>query len=156
MPLLTDRILPWLQSMGREGLNSNLQYNPSMTPTEYTALALRSENTRKYIIDEKGYGSIELSQIDHAAKGLVTEAAEIEDALKKSLVYGKPLDKVNLVEEAGDVLWYLALLLRTLGSSFEEAMDKNVRKLEVRYGGQFSSQKALTRDLDAERAELEK
>ena len=42
----------------------------------------------------------------HGVIGLVTETSELLDAIKKSLFYGKPLDKTNLIEELGDLLWY--------------------------------------------------
>lgn len=91
----------------------------------------------------------------HAALGLSTEAGEIQDQLKKSIFYGKSLDTVNLVEEAGDIMWFLAILADALGTSFEEIQEKNIAKLKARYGAKFSEAAALTRDLDTERAILE-
>ncbi len=91
----------------------------------------------------------------HAAIGLATETAEIQDQLKKVIFYGKPLDKVNLIEEAGDLAWYLAILLDTLGSSFEEIQEKNIAKLKARYGSKFSEAAATNRDLVTERKILE-
>lgn len=126
-----------------------------MTPSEYTQLALKTEKTPLYINAPGGVPSHSLSRIDHAIKGLVTEAGELEDVLKKQFIYGKAIDRVNLVEEAGDILWYLALLLRTLESSFEEAMEKNVAKLKKRFPEGFSEERALNRDLVEERKVLE-
>lgn len=45
----------------------------------------------------------------HATAGLVTETGEIFDAYKKHMIYGKPLDTVNVLEEVGDLMWYLNL-----------------------------------------------
>lgn len=92
----------------------------------------------------------------HAAMGLTTESGELFDALKRHLVYGKPLDRTNLIEEAGDILWYLALLLDTVHSDFDEAMEKNVAKLKARFGEKFTEAAALDRDLNKEREALEK
>jgi len=50
----------------------------------------------------------------HMGLGLVGEMGEFVDGLKKSLIYGKPLDAVNLLEEVGDKAWYAANLLEEL------------------------------------------
>jgi NTP pyrophosphatase (non-canonical NTP hydrolase) len=92
----------------------------------------------------------------HYSLGLCTEAAEIADALKKRIAYGKTLDTVNLVEECGDMLYYLSRMLNAIGSNIPEAMEKNVRKLAKRFPGGFTEEAALTRNLQAERLELEK
>ena len=121
-------------------------------------------NTALFVIDAKrteadlsaGLNiSPEMARQLHAAIGLSTEAGELTDAFKKALFYGKPLDRVNVIEEAGDLLWYLALLFDSLGSSFEEAADKVIAKLRARYPEKFSGELALNRDLVTERAVLE-
>lgn len=45
----------------------------------------------------------------HAKLGIITEVGEIADAYKKHLIYGKPLDVTNIMEEIGDLAWYVAL-----------------------------------------------
>lgn len=92
----------------------------------------------------------------HAGIGMVTEAAEFIDALKKCIFYGKNLDEVNLKEEIGDSNWYHAIAIDELGSSFEEIWDRNIEKLAKRYGIKFDEDKAISRDLEAERYILEK
>lgn len=91
----------------------------------------------------------------HASIGLQTESGEIADALKRHIFYGKELDKVNIVEEAGDLLWYVSVALSSVGSSFDEAMEKNIAKLKARYGDKFSEEAAVERDLGKERSVLE-
>ena len=91
----------------------------------------------------------------HAGIGLATESGEFLDALKKSIFYGKTLDTVNLKEELGDVLWYMAIALDALGTDFETEMEKNIKKLKARYGEKFSQESAEYRDLKKERALLE-
>jgi NTP pyrophosphatase (non-canonical NTP hydrolase) len=44
----------------------------------------------------------------HMKMGLMTEIGEILDALKKHIAYGKELDVVNMREEWGDAMWYIA------------------------------------------------
>lgn len=50
--------------------------------------------------------------INHMGLGVVGEMGEIVDALKKSHIYGKQLDQVNIVEEVGDVAYYVAGVLQ--------------------------------------------
>jgi len=92
----------------------------------------------------------------HAAIGLVTESGEFIDALKKFLFYGRPLDLVNLKEELGDILWYIAIAMSALDTTFEEEMDRVIRKLRTRYPEKFTTDAAINRDLFSERNELEK
>lgn len=66
-------------------------------------------------------------------------------------LFGRDFDKDNMVEEIGDLMWYVALLCHELGVSFEEVWKKNIAKLELRYKGKFGETKALGRDLEAER-----
>ena len=91
----------------------------------------------------------------HAAMGLVTEAGEFLDVLKKFMFYGKPIDRVNLAEELGDSQWYAAIGCDALGVTMIETMNKNIRKLKKRFPDKFESHLAIHRDLDAERSILE-
>lgn len=97
-------------------------------------------------------------QVDliHAGIGLCTESAEFLDALKKFMFYGKPIDKVNLREELGDLTWYMAMALRALDTDFETVMTTNLNKLKVRYPDKFNYENAEIRDLQKERETLEK
>jgi NTP pyrophosphatase (non-canonical NTP hydrolase) len=122
-----------------------------MSPNEYIQNVLRTESTKDPVISEFGVNS----RILHACMGTTTEAGELVDACKKSMFYGKTLDKVNLAEEAGDVLWYIAILCDELGVTFEELFEVNIAKLKKRYGEKFSDDKAENRDLTAEREILE-
>lgn len=86
-----------------------------------------------------------LIRMIHASIGMSGETGEILDNLKKSMVYGKALDINNLKEECGDVLWYMAIFLHSLGSSFEEVMTMNKEKLEKRYPTGFTEKDAMKR-----------
>jgi len=91
----------------------------------------------------------------HSAMGLSTEAGELLDMLKKHIFYKKPLDTVNAIEELGDICWYMALALKTLGTTFEDIMERNIKKLTARYPNKFTSEDAINRDLETERTILE-
>jgi NTP pyrophosphatase (non-canonical NTP hydrolase) len=51
-----------------------------------------------------------------AALGLVGEAAEVSEAVKKHIGHGHDLDTLDMLEELGDVLWYIAELTSLLGA----------------------------------------
>jgi NTP pyrophosphatase (non-canonical NTP hydrolase) len=123
-----------------------------MNAKDYVKKALRTE-TDKYSFPATGKVT---PRIEHAIYGLVTEAGEMMDALKKSKIYGKDLDTTNLIEEAGDLMWYLSVLSDDLDVSFEDIWEINIKKLTARYPDKYSHERALNRDLDIERKILEK
>ena len=65
--------------------------------------------------------------------GLGGEAGEVVDEVKKHLFHGKPLDKDKLLNEVGDVLWYVDHLLALLGFTLQDALAANDDKLSARY-----------------------
>ena len=81
----------------------------------------------------------------HAAIGLAGESGEVLDCVKKAMFYGQPLDTANLREEAGDIIWYLALLCRSEGFDIKEIMQENIDKLYQRYPEKFSREHAKLR-----------
>lgn len=91
----------------------------------------------------------------HGAMGVCTEAGEIMDVVKKKVFYGKEPDLVNLREEAGDLMWYLAVLARAAGMTLDDIAQLNIAKLRARYPVKFNEVQALNRNLEAERAALE-
>ena len=97
----------------------------------------------------------ELADLIHAILGCITESAEIAEHVRDVLTGAKPLDAVNLKEEIGDVLWYVALGLRFLQTNFGETFDNNIAKLRARFPDKFTEAAAIDRDLAAELAVLE-
>lgn len=95
-------------------------------------------------------------QILHALMGVCTESGEMMDQLKRHLIYGAKLDTTNLLEEAGDLQWYVSLLLTALGSTFDAVQAANIAKLKVRYPDKFTEDKATNRDMGSERAALDR
>lgn len=92
--------------------------------------------------------------IYHAAFGLSSEVGEVADALKRDLAYGKDYDKLNLLEEAGDILFYTALLCRGAGFTLQQAAEANIAKLLKRNSGKHNIESADGRDLEGERAAM--
>lgn len=123
-----------------------------MTNTEFIKESLKQDRSSYIPIVERLYEStdplsldINLTRIIHASIGMSGETGEILDTVKKSMMYGKELDTSNLKEECGDVLWYMAIMLHELGSSFEEVMKLNVDKLSKRYPNGFTEADAIAR-----------
>lgn len=86
----------------------------------------------------------------HAVLGLYSEAGELLECLFDSMMTGTKLDTKNMVEEAGDIRWFLTLLEDALEVSDVEVMTKNLKKLKKRFPEGFSESDAVNRDKDAE------
>ena len=71
----------------------------------------------------------------HAAIGVAGEAGELLDAIKKAVIYDKPLDLENVVEELGDLEFYMEQLRQRLSITREQTLDANIAKLSKRYEG---------------------
>ncbi len=65
----------------------------------------------------------------HMVIGISGEAGELLDAIKKAVIYRKELDRTNVIEELGDIEFYLEGLRQELGLSREECLTANVAKL---------------------------
>lgn len=82
----------------------------------------------------------------HMAIGISGEAGELLDAVKKAAVYQKPLDLMNVVEELGDLEFYMEGLRSALGVTRGMTIRHNIDKLAKRYAGfQYSNQAAQDR-----------
>jgi NTP pyrophosphatase (non-canonical NTP hydrolase) len=78
----------------------------------------------------------------HMAVGICGEAGELIDAVKKHVVYGKEIDIENVIEELGDIEFYMAGLRERLGIERMTTIRHNIGKLTVRYEGLKYSDKA--------------
>ena len=76
-----------------------------------------------------------------AGVGINAEGGEFLEIIKKMVFQGKPWNEDNrehLIIELGDVMWYVAQATMALDISFDEVIERNVKKLEKRYpGGSF-------------------
>ena len=88
----------------------------------------------------------EQANLLHMTVGVSGESGELLDAIKKHVIYQKPLDVENVKEELGDLLFYMSNLMQSVGLSFEEVLQHNVDKLSVRYSsGKYSNAQAQER-----------
>ncbi len=86
----------------------------------------------------------------HAGVGVSGEAGELLDAIKKWVVYNKPLDRDNVIEELGDIEFYLQRIRSIIGVSRERVLEGNKQKLSKRYEGLNYSDKAAQDRADKE------
>lgn len=84
-------------------------------------------------------------EIMHAAIGVAGEGGEILDAVKKMWAYNKELDLTNVIEELGDLEFYMEALRQKLNLSREMILNHNIAKLSVRYPKGYSDQAAQER-----------
>lgn len=86
----------------------------------------------------------------HAVLGILNEAGEIAGFFV-NVLQSNQTDRVNLVEELGDLLWFIALGCEAVGVPLSEVMARNIAKLKVRYPEKFTTEAFENRDLDKER-----
>lgn len=77
----------------------------------------------------------QLGGITYSVLGLAGEAGEVAGKVKKILrgdkVYSEAV-RDALVDELGDVLWYVAAVATNLDINLEDVADRNLRKLQSR------------------------
>ena len=85
------------------------------------------------------------SDIVMVALGLTGESGEFADLVKKHLFQGHELDREKLIDELGDVLWYVFEGARVLGVAPSDIADRNISKLRKRYPEGFDSERSINR-----------
>lgn len=81
----------------------------------------------------------------HMALGITTEAGELGDAIKAHAIYGKELDRANIIEELGDLEFFMERLRDLMDISREETLEANIDKLQTRYAKGYSDAAAQAR-----------
>lgn len=81
----------------------------------------------------------------HMAIGVSGEAGELLDTIKKFAIYQKPLDFTNLVEELGDIEFYLEGIRQAFSLDREDILKANIVKLRKRYGETYTNEAAQRR-----------
>jgi NTP pyrophosphatase (non-canonical NTP hydrolase) len=90
----------------------------------------------------------------HGILGIASEAGELMEELIEAKLTGREVNKSDgkgsVKEECGDVMWYQALILRYIGSTFEKVAGSNIAKLKARYPQKFTEENAVNRNLEEE------
>ena len=107
-----------------------------MTPNEYQTQAMRWLNP----------ALSERDTLINGVMGLCGESGEVIDILKKHEFQGHELNVPKLVDELGDVAWYLALACTALSITLDDVMQHNIDKLRSRYPEGFDSDRSIHRE----------
>tara|TARA_R110002074_G_scaffold30461_4_gene86181 strand:+ start:885 stop:1409 length:525 start_codon:yes stop_codon:yes gene_type:complete len=81
----------------------------------------------------------------HMSMGILGEAAEVMAVIQDHIEKEEPLDVDNLIEELGDIEFYLEGLRQAIGVSRQKILDANIVKLRKRYKSGYSDQAAQNR-----------
>lgn len=120
-----------------------------MRPNEYQELA-----NRTICPQDKAYARIgddaRGTQLMHAGIGMAAEAGEFCTELQRRFYYGKEPNNTNLIEELGDMLWYVSEACQALDVTLEYVMQANIRKLAARYKDRYTDFEAAEENRDRE------
>jgi NTP pyrophosphatase (non-canonical NTP hydrolase) len=83
--------------------------------------------------------------INHMLLGLTTELGELATTIKRWIIYNEELNTKNIVEELGDMEFYLEGLRQGLDLTREQILAHNTEKLTFRYGDKYSDKAAVAR-----------
>jgi NTP pyrophosphatase (non-canonical NTP hydrolase) len=79
------------------------------------------------------------------ALGVAGEAGEFGNKVKKQVFHEHGVDREVLLDELGDILFYVGELANAIGVSFDDIIENNVTKLNKRYPQGFSPQRSINR-----------
>lgn len=107
-----------------------------MNINEYQKLAMKTLNPK---LDKKDV-------LINGVMGLCGESGETIDIVKKHLAQGHDLDKDKIIDELGDVAWYIAETAYALDTDLETVLSRNIDKLKKRYPQGFDEDKSINRN----------
>ena len=87
-------------------------------------------------VDELTGNGADVPHLVTAALGLSAESGEFTEIVKKILLQGKPYNednRIHMMKELGDALWYIGQACIALNTIFDELMKINYQKLSSRY-----------------------
>ena len=105
-----------------------------MEMNEYQALARRTQNK-----DLNGH-----QRLMHALHGLASEVGEIH-AIYQKYYQGHNVSREKVMDETGDLLWFIAELCDELEISMDSVARYNIDKLRQRYPSGFDAEHSLHR-----------
>ena len=108
-----------------------VDHTTSMESKDYIALV-----DRLWAIED----TANLPRLLTAVIGMQSETGEFAEIVKKCVFQGKELDesvKFHLKRELGDIIWYWAQGVMSLGFTPSEIIEENINKLEKRYPNGF-------------------
>ena len=106
-----------------------------MNIKEYQEKATRTVNTNLKFTE----------QLSNLCMGLCGESGEVTDYIKKCIYHNHKFNLKKLIEELGDVMWYLTNIATLMGIPLDYILDENIKKLEERYPDGFSEHDSINR-----------
>ena len=85
-------------------------------------------------------------KVENGCYGMCGESGECIDILKKVSFQGHTFDPNRLIDELGDVLWYVAQTATGLGLTLEDIALSNIAKLKSRYPKNFEVERSVHRE----------
>lgn len=74
------------------------------------------------------------------------EVGELQNIIKKWVFHGHSEDREAIIDELGDILWYVANIAYDIDASLSMVMDHNVKKLRARYPEGFNPESSINRE----------
>lgn len=88
----------------------------------------------------------EQADLLHMAVGIAGEAGELLHAVMSHILNDEPIDYENVIEELGDIEFFMEGFRQNQGITREETISQNISKLSTRYSeGSYSDTQAQTR-----------
>lgn len=112
------------------------------TESQFSAHVRKLVKSPERIMSDLTPGKVNLL---HVSFGLGTEVGELQDAIKKHVINGKPLDRKNVVEELGGILFYYEAILQSVGVTMDEVRQFNMDQLAARFPQGYSDEAARAR-----------
>lgn len=157
---LAFEVIQMIISLGEilDQVKKNAFYN---RPLNHKAINKHLKDTKRRIkelrtldIENRSNEEVHVdARLFHSVVGITTESVELLRAIDLYLKH--PIDQINIKEEFGDVMWYLAIGIDQLDVSWDEVLERVIAKLKSRYPDKYSDESANNRDLDTERKILE-
>ena len=104
--------------------------------SEYVSLAIKTESPLQPLGD--------ISRLAHAIIGINTEIGEIYDGIENSTK--ENIDIVNMIEEVGDLYWYVAILLDSTDSVDDKYVSTILKPTDT-YTNSFSNIRNASNEL---------
>lgn len=102
------------------------------------------------MVEFSGKGLTE-SKLDalHAILGLISESGELAEPILRWVV-GYEVNEDHIVEELGDIHWFMNLMTAALNLTESNIKKQNIAKLRARFPDKFSEADAIDRDVENE------
>ena len=108
-----------------------------MELSDYQKKAMRTANK----------GLSDNDQLMNGVIGIGGEAGELLNKIKKHKYQGHDFSVVEIVEELGDIMWYVALVADSIGWNIDTIAQNNIAKLEKRYPEKFTENHSINRSV---------